>query len=124
MQITGATQHATGEVVVSTLLVNPHGGAPQPVDFRVLDIGGKPMIADFSVEGVWLAQEERDQFTAFLGQHGGFFLCLDLQLFFELFQVARVGFYGELSRDQKIAGIAVFHVHQFIAAAQVVYILD
>jgi len=26
---------------------------------------------DFSVAGIWLAIEERDQFTAFLGQNGG-----------------------------------------------------
>jgi phospholipid transport system substrate-binding protein len=71
VKITGATQHAPGDVVVSTLLVSPHGEAPQPIDFRVMDENGKPMIVDFSVEGVWLAQEERDQFTAFLGQHGG-----------------------------------------------------
>jgi phospholipid transport system substrate-binding protein len=71
LQITGAAQHAPGDIVISTLLVSPHGGAPQPIDFRVMDVNGKPMIVDFSVEGVWLAQEERDQFTAFLGQHGG-----------------------------------------------------
>jgi phospholipid transport system substrate-binding protein len=71
LKITAATEHAPGDVVVSTLLVSPHGDAPQPIDFRVMDENGKPMIVDFSVEGVWLAQEERDQFTAFLGQHGG-----------------------------------------------------
>lgn len=70
LQINGATQHASGDVIVSTQLISPHE-APQPIDFRVMDMNGKPMIVDFSVEGVWLAQEERDQFTAFLGQHAG-----------------------------------------------------
>lgn len=73
LKITGAVEHAPGDVVVSTLLVNPkaQGDGPLPIEFRVIDDQGKPMIVDFSVEGVWLAQEERDQFTAFLGQNGG-----------------------------------------------------
>jgi ABC-type transporter MlaC component len=29
------------------------------------------VIVDFSVAGMWLAPEERDQFTAFLNQNGG-----------------------------------------------------
>jgi phospholipid transport system substrate-binding protein len=73
LKVTGAVQHAPGDVVVSTLLVNPnaHGEQPLAIDFRVIDSQGKPMIVDFSVGGVWLAQEERDQFTAFLSQNGG-----------------------------------------------------
>jgi phospholipid transport system substrate-binding protein len=71
LKITGADEHASGDVLVSTLLVSPHGEAPQPIEFRVMVENGKPMIVDFSVEGVWLAQEERDQFIAFLGQHSG-----------------------------------------------------
>jgi phospholipid transport system substrate-binding protein len=73
LKITGSVQHAPGDTVVSTSLVNPNaqGEAPLAVDFRVIDSQGKPTIVDFSVGGVWLAQEERDQFLAFLGQHGG-----------------------------------------------------
>jgi phospholipid transport system substrate-binding protein len=71
LKITGAAEHAPGDVLVSTLLVSPQGEAPQPIEFRVIDENGKPRIVDFSVDGVWLAQEERDQFVAFLGQHGG-----------------------------------------------------
>lgn len=71
LKVTGAVEHAPGDVVVSTLLVSPNGDAPLPIEFRVIDDEGKPMIVDLSVEGVWLAQEERDQFTAFLGQNGG-----------------------------------------------------
>jgi phospholipid transport system substrate-binding protein len=72
LKVTGAVPHAPGDVVVSTLLVNPNGNEdPLQVDFRVMDMQGHPMIVDFSVAGIWLAQEERDQFTAFLGQHGG-----------------------------------------------------
>ncbi|MGA9794047.1 MAG: ABC transporter substrate-binding protein [Rhizomicrobium sp.] len=73
LKVTGAVAHAPGDVVVSTVLIDPHaanGEAPLQIDFRVMDENGKPMIVDFSVAGIWLAQEERDQFTAFLSQHG------------------------------------------------------
>jgi phospholipid transport system substrate-binding protein len=73
LKVIGAVEHAPGDVVVSTLLINPHshGEEPLAIDFRVLEDQGKPVIIDFSVGGIWLAQEERDQFTAFLGQHNG-----------------------------------------------------
>ena len=32
---------------------------------------GKFVVIDFSVAGIWLALEERDQFSAFLGQNNG-----------------------------------------------------
>ena len=41
------------------------------MDFRVRTDTGKPVVMDFSVAGIWLALEERDQFTAFLGQNNG-----------------------------------------------------
>jgi phospholipid transport system substrate-binding protein len=72
LKVIGASERAPGDVVVSSLLVNPDASqAPLAIDFRVMDDSGKPTILDFSVGGVWLAQEERDQFTAFLGQHNG-----------------------------------------------------
>lgn len=73
LTVTGAVAHGPGDTVVSTLLVNPNARDEEPlaIDFRVMDKQGSPTIADFSVAGVWLAQEERDQFTAFLSQHGG-----------------------------------------------------
>lgn len=71
LSITGTVEHAPGDTIVSTVLVSPHGGAPLPIAFRVMDESGKPAIVDFSIEGVWLAQEERDQFVAFLNQHDG-----------------------------------------------------
>ena len=41
------------------------------MDFRVRTDTGKPVLVDVSVSGIWLSLEERDQFTAFLGQNGG-----------------------------------------------------
>jgi len=47
------------------------GNQPLEVDFRVLSDGGRYVVIDFSVAGIWLAIEERDQFSSFLGQNNG-----------------------------------------------------
>jgi phospholipid transport system substrate-binding protein len=73
LKVTGSRNHAPGDDIVSTMVIDPHdqGGRPLEVDFRVRSDTGTPVIVDFSVAGVWLAPAERDQFTAYLGQHGG-----------------------------------------------------
>jgi phospholipid transport system substrate-binding protein len=74
LKVAGSIQHATGDTVVQTYVVDANGAQPgnaDEVDFRVLDTGGKMVVIDASVMGAWLAVQERDQFTAFLAQHGG-----------------------------------------------------
>ncbi len=74
MKVTGSTERAPGDFIVVTALIDPKdtsGQAPLEVDFRVRTDAGKPVVVDFSVAGIWLALEERDQFTAFLGQNNG-----------------------------------------------------
>ena len=72
LKVTGSTERAPGDFVVSTVLVDPHGPSdkqPIQIDFRVDSDHGAFKVLDVSVVGVWLAIEERDQFTAFLSQH-------------------------------------------------------
>lgn len=73
LKVTGATERAPGDFVVTTVLVDPLGQAknqePIEVDFRVLNDKGHFVVIDASVVGVWLAIEERDQFTSFLAQN-------------------------------------------------------
>jgi len=73
LKVTGATERAPGDFIVTTVLVDPLGQAknqePIEVDFRVLNDNGHFVVIDASVVGVWLAIEERDQFTAFLAQN-------------------------------------------------------
>jgi len=70
LKVTGSIQRAPGDFVVQTVVLEPAGGqAGDEVDFRVSDSGGKLQVIDASVAGVWLALQERDQFTAFLAQH-------------------------------------------------------
>ena len=74
LRVTGSQEHAPGDTIVQTQMVDPNdhsGQQPLEVDFRVLSDNGKFVVIDFSVAGVWLAIEERDQFSSFLGQNGG-----------------------------------------------------
>ena len=59
---------------MTTQLIDPNdksGQQPLEVDFRVLSENGRYVVIDFSVAGIWLALEERDQFSSFLGQNNG-----------------------------------------------------
>jgi phospholipid transport system substrate-binding protein len=73
LKVAGSRQYAPGDDIVATTLVDPddRSGKPLQIDFRVRSDTGTPVIVDFSVAGMWLAPEERDQFVAFLGQNGG-----------------------------------------------------
>ena len=64
---------APGDFIVTTQMVSPadRSGQPLEVDFRVRTDGPRPVVVDVSVAGIWLAIEERDQFTSFLGQNNG-----------------------------------------------------
>ncbi len=72
LNVTGSTERAPGDYVVTSVLVDPNASSdkqPIQVDFRVDKNRGGFKVLDVSVVGVWLAIEERDQFTAFLAQH-------------------------------------------------------
>jgi phospholipid transport system substrate-binding protein len=74
LKVTGSQARTPDDFIVATQLIDPsdHSGQePLEVDFRVRTDTGKPVVVDFSVAGIWLALEERDQFTAFLGQNNG-----------------------------------------------------
>ena len=70
LRVTGGTEHAPGDDIVTTVLVESNGstgqGEPIEVDFRVANENGRYVVLDLSIAGVWLALEERDQFSAFL----------------------------------------------------------
>src|ERR1700760_3772860 len=74
LKVTNSQARTADDFIVATELIDPNdhsGQAPLEVDFRVRTDGAKPVVTDFSVAGIWLALEERDQFTSFLGQNGG-----------------------------------------------------
>lgn len=73
LRVTGSTERNEGDYIVTTVLVDPNGKSngqdPIEVDFRVLNDQGRFVVIDVSIVGVWLALEERDQFTGFLQQN-------------------------------------------------------
>ncbi len=74
LKVTDSQARTQDDFIVATALIDPNdhsGQAPLEVDFRVRTDSGKLVVTDFSVAGIWLALEERDQFTSFLGQNGG-----------------------------------------------------
>lgn len=74
LKVTNSTERAPGDYIVSTTMADPNAQNTQqslPIDFRVEDENGKFVVIDVSVLGIWLAIEERDQFTAFLDQNNG-----------------------------------------------------
>jgi phospholipid transport system substrate-binding protein len=74
LTVTGSTQRSPTDYIVTTQMSDPKGAggrAPLEVDFRVRTDTGKPVLVDVAVAGVWLSLEQRDQFTAFLGQNNG-----------------------------------------------------
>ena len=74
LRVTGSQDRAPGDTIVATRMIDPNdqsGQQPLEVDFRVLTDNGRFVVIDFSVAGIWLAIEERDQFSSFLGQNNG-----------------------------------------------------
>ncbi|MDE3114632.1 MAG: ABC transporter substrate-binding protein [Pseudomonadota bacterium] len=72
LKVTGATERAPGDFIVTSILSDPNNSSsdkPIEVDFRLVPSNGSYKVIDASVVGVWLAIEERDQFSSFLGQH-------------------------------------------------------
>ena len=76
LKVVGGSQHGPDDYIVRTILVDPTGrteqqGEPIEVDFRVDGGAGHFLVIDVAIAGVWLALEERDQFTAFLEENNG-----------------------------------------------------
>jgi phospholipid transport system substrate-binding protein len=70
LKVTGSVERASGDFIVNTVIAEPSGRTTgSEVDFRVSNTGSRMVVTDVSVRGVWLALQERDQFTGFLSQH-------------------------------------------------------
>jgi phospholipid transport system substrate-binding protein len=73
LKVTGSTSLGANETMVKTVTVDPKkpGAKPFEVNFRVQNNGGREIVVDFSVEGVWIRELERNDFTSYLGQKNG-----------------------------------------------------
>jgi phospholipid transport system substrate-binding protein len=83
LQVTSSYALAPDESIVKTIMIDPKkANDPKPlqVNFRVASLNGRLAVIDFSVEGVWLREMERSEFTSFLGQHNGDIATLNASL--------------------------------------------
>ncbi len=73
LKVTGSTQLAADDIMVKSVTVDPKKPSTKPyeVNFRVQTVGGHQVVTDFSVEGVWIRELERNDFTSYLGQKNG-----------------------------------------------------
>ena len=69
--VTGSRANGPGDTVVHTRLVDPNGGAPLVVEFRVRTDGPRPLVIDVGLQGIWLALTQHDDFAAFLSRNNG-----------------------------------------------------
>lgn len=73
LKVTGSQPTGRGDTIVNAVLIDPNAASASertlPVAFRVSQTDGKMVVIDVNVLGVWLAIEERDQFSSFLGDH-------------------------------------------------------
>ena len=71
LEITSATVRSEDDAVVSARILNADGSPVADAMVRVIRTDEGLRIFDVQVEGIWLAVEQRNQFSAFLGQNNG-----------------------------------------------------
>jgi phospholipid transport system substrate-binding protein len=77
MRVTGSNDRAADDSVVSAVVYTPNNAIDPNtqtinVAFRVReDANGNPIIIDMQVEGVWIAVNQRADFTSYLQQNNG-----------------------------------------------------
>ena len=77
MRVTGSTDRAADDSVVSAVVYTPNEATSPStrslnVAFRVReDANGNPIVIDMQAEGVWIAVNQRADFTSFLQQNNG-----------------------------------------------------
>jgi len=71
LAVTGSRDAGAAGTLVHTSLVDPNGGAPLTVDFRVRIDNGKPLVLDIMIAGISLAQTQHDDFAAYLARNHG-----------------------------------------------------
>ena len=73
LKVTGSNALGPNDTMVKTVTVDPKKSSAKPyeVNFRVQTVNGRMVVVDFSVEGVWIRELERNDFTSYLGQKNG-----------------------------------------------------
>jgi len=81
LRVANSIVRSQDDVVVYADVVAPNGARPFKIGFRVRkDEAQKNVVTDFQFEGIWLALNQRADFTSYLQQHGGNFATLSTEL--------------------------------------------
>ncbi len=82
LEVIGSVERAEDDVIVNVVAGGPGGKAAQTqMGFRVRRAqSGGNIITDIEVEGAWLAITQREEFMAYLQQHGGNVAALSMEL--------------------------------------------
>jgi phospholipid transport system substrate-binding protein len=81
LRVSNSAVRSQDDVVVYADIVGPNGARQFKVGFRVRrNEGRQNIVTDLQFEGVWLALNQRADFTTFLQQHGGNFAALTTEL--------------------------------------------
>ena len=81
LRVVNSATRAADDVVVYADVIGPNGAPQFKVGFRVRkDSAAKNIVTDFQFEGVWLALNQRSDFTSFLQQNKGSFALLSTEL--------------------------------------------
>ncbi len=73
LAVLGSAEHTPGDFVVRTRVADAAGKIDpdaSDIDFRVVAASGSYQILDASIEGIWIANNEREQFAAYLANNG------------------------------------------------------
>ena len=71
LEVTGSVERRPGDYVVRSTVSGANMREPVRVAWRVREMDGELKVLDAQIQGVWLAQTQRDQITAIIGDAGG-----------------------------------------------------
>ena len=71
LEVTGSVERRPGDYVVRSKVTGANGAEPVQVAWRVQERGGELKVLDAQIQGIWLAQTQRDQITSIIGDAGG-----------------------------------------------------
>ena len=81
LRVVNSVVRSQDDVVVYADVIGPNGAPQFKIGFRVRkDASQNNIVTDFQFEGVWLALNQRADFTAFLQQNKGDFVLLSSEL--------------------------------------------
>jgi len=70
LKVTGAREEGEGRAIVSSQIVQPGGGQPVRIDWRVAKVGNADKVYDVIVEGVSMSVTEQQDFGAVIQRQG------------------------------------------------------